>query len=354
MAKIASAGAEKRFRDNIDKNKVDINKERELYKQKTLGDGMTASERARKEGQLLVEGRFAQQLQEAQAQLATAKYGQNGDAIDAAQRRLTDLTTEIEAAKQATGDYFSQVYEQSQTAEQGWNVFWNKYQENGVTAAKVVEEAMGSVTKNLEDEFAKVFEGGAFDAKKMVDAILSDIARLLAKLAIADIGRILTGNGKTSGDILGSIFGAVQGGGGGGGGSGAGLIGSAMSWIGGLFAANGAAFTASGVKAFAKGGAFSNSIVRQPTLFRFADGVGMMGEAGEEAIMPLARDSQGRLGVRYEGREAPQRRGDSRVTTNNISVKVSVPNGDPAEIRRSGAAVSRQVAAAVAGSSRYR
>ena len=117
--------------------------------------------------------------------------------------------------------------------------------------------------------------------------------------------------------------------------------------------AKGGAFN-NGVKAFARGGTFTNSIVSQPTMFRFADGIGLMGEAGAEAIMPLARDSQGRLGVRYEGREAPQRRGDSRVMTNNISVKVSVPNGDPAEIRRSGAAVSRQVAAAVAGSSRYR
>jgi len=120
------------------------------------------------------------------------------------------------------------------------------------------------------------------------------------------------------------------------------------------FLANGAAFTAQGVKAFAKGGAFSNSIVSSPTLFKFADGTGLMGEAGPEAIMPLTRDGQGRLGVRYEGREAPQSRGNSNVSNNNINVTVNSKSGDPAEIRRSGAAVARQVASAVAGSGRYR
>jgi phage-related minor tail protein len=50
---------------------------------------------------------------------------------------------------------------------------------------------------------------------------------------------------------------------------------------------------------FANGGAFTNSIVSKPTAFGMANGkTGVMGEAGEEAIVPLARDSQGRLGIR--------------------------------------------------------
>lgn len=58
-------------------------------------------------------------------------------------------------------------------------------------------------------------------------------------------------------------------------------------------------------EAFAKGGAFTNSIVTQPTLFRFARGsgfgTGLMGEAGPEAIMPLERGPDGTLGVRSSG-----------------------------------------------------
>ena len=58
-------------------------------------------------------------------------------------------------------------------------------------------------------------------------------------------------------------------------------------------------------RAFAKGGAFTNSIVTEPTHFRFAKGgsfgLGLMGEAGPEAIMPLKRTADGSLGVSAEG-----------------------------------------------------
>lgn len=73
-------------------------------------------------------------------------------------------------------------------------------------------------------------------------------------------------------------------------------------------AADGAYF-ANGVAAFARGGMFTNSVVSSPTLFKFADGgamkTGVMGEAGPEAIMPLRRSVDGRLGVEASGlREA--------------------------------------------------
>ena len=55
-----------------------------------------------------------------------------------------------------------------------------------------------------------------------------------------------------------------------------------------------------GVRQFAKGGTFTNSIVDSPTMFKFAKGTGLMGEAGPEAIMPLKRDSSGNLGVRSD------------------------------------------------------
>ncbi len=56
------------------------------------------------------------------------------------------------------------------------------------------------------------------------------------------------------------------------------------------------------VKAFAAGGSFTNSIVNAPTFFPMAaGGVGLMGEAGPEAIMPLTRGPGGELGVRAQG-----------------------------------------------------
>jgi phage-related minor tail protein len=50
---------------------------------------------------------------------------------------------------------------------------------------------------------------------------------------------------------------------------------------------------------FANGAAFTNSVVSKPTAFGMAGGdIGVMGEAGEEAIMPLTRTAGGQLGVR--------------------------------------------------------
>lgn len=43
--------------------------------------------------------------------------------------------------------------------------------------------------------------------------------------------------------------------------------------------------------------AYSGSVVSKPTLFPFASGIGLMGEAGPEAILPLKRGSDGKLGV---------------------------------------------------------
>jgi phage-related minor tail protein len=43
--------------------------------------------------------------------------------------------------------------------------------------------------------------------------------------------------------------------------------------------------------------AYSGSIVSSPTVFPFASGIGLMGEAGAEAIMPLKRGKDGKLGI---------------------------------------------------------
>ena len=72
-----------------------------------------------------------------------------------------------------------------------------------------------------------------------------------------------------------------------------------------LFAANGHAFGTGGVKMFANGG-----VVDSPTAFKYSGGLGVMGEAGPEAIMPLKRNSQGKLGVAVENASS----GDIKVT----------------------------------------
>ena len=70
-----------------------------------------------------------------------------------------------------------------------------------------------------------------------------------------------------------------------------------VSGIKGLFGfADGAAFSGGEVTAFASGG-----VVSSPTLFPMANGTGLMGEAGPEAILPLSRGNDGKLGVKMNG-----------------------------------------------------
>jgi lambda family phage tail tape measure protein len=56
--------------------------------------------------------------------------------------------------------------------------------------------------------------------------------------------------------------------------------------------AKGGLFESGIVKAFAKGGVYN-----RPTVFPMANGMGLMGEAGPEAVMPLRRSAKGELGV---------------------------------------------------------
>lgn len=116
---------------------------------------------------------------------------------------------------------------------------------------------------------------------------------------------------------------------------------------------------ASGVRLNAKGGVyesadlsrFSNGIVSSPTLFAFAKGAGLMGEAGPEAIMPLTRASDGSLGVRMvnESLNAVSGRAGSSLPPIHQEIHVS-GNGDAALIQameqaaRKGAADGRKQA----------
>ena len=75
--------------------------------------------------------------------------------------------------------------------------------------------------------------------------------------------------------------------------------------LGGLFkSANGSAYASNKIVPYAMGG-----LVTKPTLFRYANGgvpaTGLMGEAGPEAIMPLRRLPNGRLGVESSAGNAP-------------------------------------------------
>jgi lambda family phage tail tape measure protein len=74
-------------------------------------------------------------------------------------------------------------------------------------------------------------------------------------------------------------------------------LGSALTgFLGGLIpSANGNVFNSPALSAY------SGSVVSKPTVFPFASGIGIMGEAGAEAILPLKRGRNGKLGVESQG-----------------------------------------------------
>jgi phage-related minor tail protein len=85
------------------------------------------------------------------------------------------------------------------------------------------------------------------------------------------------------------------------------------------------------VKPFAAGG-----VIGAPTYFPLSPGgLGLAGEAGPEAIMPLARGPDGRLGVATSG-----------AVGANVTVQIVTP--DPGSFRRSEAYLTGQIARAVA------
>jgi phage-related minor tail protein len=110
-----------------------------------------------------------------------------------------------------------------------------------------------------------------------------------------------------------------------------GLLGSLNGLFGGPFGGSGGNATST-VTPFASGG-----VIGAPNYFPLAGGgFGLAGEAGPEAIVPLARSSDGRLGVSMAGGGAGP----------NITVQIATP--DAASFRRSEAYVTGQIARAVA------
>lgn len=201
----------------------------------------------------------------------------------------------------------------------------DKYAEEATDMAANVERVVTNAMQGLEDALVKATTTGKFEFKELVDSILEDVARLLVRTQIT--GPLAQG---LSGAIN-SIFGGSGGGGSGGGG---GFFSGIGDFFGGLFE-KGAAFQSGRVTAFARGG-----LVNGPTLFPMAKGMGLMGEAGPEAVLPLTRTRSGRLGVESSG-------GGGSFFTINVDARGSTdPSGTSASVKR---AVDEALSARIPG-----
>jgi lambda family phage tail tape measure protein len=169
------------------------------------------------------------------------------------------------------------------------------------TGIKGVEDAIFSLTTTGKANFQEFAKSVLESTSRMIiqQLILRSVMQIIGAIGGSSGGFSFSGAGPVSGA---SVFGSTQ----------AGFNPLAFSGI--KLNALGNAYAANGIVPFAMGG-----IVDQPTMFKFANGgagrLGLMGEAGPEAIMPLRRLPNGRLGVEQAGGGAP--------VTVNVSVDAS-------------------------------
>lgn len=126
----------------------------------------------------------------------------------------------------------------------------------GLSDVSVELERIGDLADGVGKALSRAFRGAVLDGKSL-NSVLGEVARSFADIAL-----------KAALQPVGA------------------LVSSAVE---GLFTA---ANPALAVRPFAKGG-----VLAAPTYFGLGQGLGLAGEAGAEAVLPLARGSDGRLGV---------------------------------------------------------
>jgi len=164
------------------------------------------------------------------------------------------------------------------------------------TIKSFAEETAGAVQnafKGMEDALVKFVMTGKLSFADLTRSILADMARIAIRQAMLNLGK--------------SIFPFLRN-------------------------ADGNAFAQNGIVPYRKGG-----VVNSPTMFRFGgSNLGIMGEAGPEAILPLQRGKGGKLGVIAEGG------GGANITVNVDASGTSV-EGDESSGRQLGEMIASAI-----------
>lgn len=169
------------------------------------------------------------------------------------------------------------------------------------------------LTRGISSGLRKAFDGLIFDGTKLSDA-MRGVAQSMADAAYNAAIKPVT-------DHFGGLL--------------ASAVGGLMNGV--LPFENGAAFSQGRVTPFARGG-----VVSSATAFPMRGGMGLMGEAGPEAIMPLARGADGRLGVR------------SNTGAQAVNITMNISSPDVEGFRRSQSQIAAQMGRALARGQRHR
>ncbi|MDQ7080124.1 MAG: phage tail tape measure protein [Paracoccaceae bacterium] len=165
------------------------------------------------------------------------------------------------------------------------------------------------LSRSLGRGLRSAFDGLVFDGARLSDA-LRMVGRSMANAAY----------GQAMRPVQNALGGAI-----------AGMMGKILPF------ADGGVFSQGHVVPFARGGVVSGA-----TPFAMRGATGVMGEAGPEAIMPLSRGPDGRLGVRAEGGGRP------------VQVVINVSTPDVEGFRRSRSQIAAEMARAIERGARNR
>lgn len=243
------------------------------------GAGLGDKERERLRERLDIEREFIDQQSDLQKrrqsnEISQSVYDRETAALnDALQQRLGLLEDHYKKRDELEGDWIAGA----KNGLANWVDTSSDYYSQ-------VSGLVGNTLDGLVDNMADALNGNKADWADWANSVLSELQKVLLRA-------ILVNSLKSAGDsgMLGSL---------------GGIFGGASS--GGSTPSGAYDTAASGLTLNAKGGVydspdlskFRNGIVNSPTMFAFAKGAGLMGEAGPEAIMPLTRTADGSLGVR--------------------------------------------------------
>jgi hypothetical protein len=227
------------------------------------------------------------------------------------QKELLGLTEAEAFVLRALGDERSQYTEQQIDAITKETESWMKRRDALEEAKTNQEDFFDSLNSNLESVISGIVSGNKTLAESFADLYLGIADQLFKVLALQHMLNATSG-----------IFSMIPG-----------LSSVAQTGI-----IGGGAM----VDTFSKGGVVeryaSGGIVSQSTAFPMTNGIGLMGEAGAEAILPLSRDSKGNLGVKSESSPV------------NIVFNISTPNAE--SFKRSEAQIASRMSRALANADR--
>ena len=213
-------------------------------------------------------------------------YGDDADkatfATDQWKNALSEVAEEMATVRIESGEMKEYIESEEKLAESleriGENAFWQ-----GIGLAVDSFHELGSELATAEDgmkSFGDVVGGLALKMMDLTAGVLLSIAQSIALtnpwMALGLVA-VATGMSFYSGAVEGTMNASRN--------------------------AQGNVYDGGNIIPFSRGAAFTNAIIDQPTLFPMAQGMGLMGEAGAEAIMPLTRTASGDLGVKSTGNQ---------------------------------------------------